>query len=473
MKNFSLFILFSTFSFTVFSQVVGGTSYEKAYDMISGGEYLYLLGHTSSYGEGNRDAFVVKYNTQNETYTYNTWGKTDYDEFRSICKAGNDFIIAGFSFWREGSGIEAIMTKMNSELEFEWLNHYGNYHYQHAYKAYALSNGDYLMGGVDRSIGLYGPLLARISSSGETIWGVTYEEYKPSSVVDILELDSGNILLLCSKGGYFNPSTIWHDTSNPNADLLFVELNLQGGVVRDKIIEAPHHDIPVKILKTADNKFYCLSHSQSYSDDKSFDICLSLIDSDYEIEWVKTFGGDYFEYASDMAVDDEGNIHILGTTASENEDFPVIIYIKTDGDGNELETRYVSEDERSYGAAIEVIDTSIYILGTVTNDSDDNFILFKNFELGEDTYFVPELYIYPNPTRGICKIKCNSRFLVNSFVQIQIYNVQGRLVYSEQHTFANGSTSIGLDLSSFLQGQYIVKISNSEFSETLKVIVLN
>ena len=90
-------LLRSLITISSFSQVIGGSAYEKAFDLIYGDdECLYLTGFTSSYGNGSRDGFIVKYNCVNGLYSYNTWGRTDYDEFRSIVKTNDGFLLSGF-----------------------------------------------------------------------------------------------------------------------------------------------------------------------------------------------------------------------------------------------------------------------------------------------------------------------------------------------------------------------------------------
>jgi hypothetical protein len=465
-----LLILFTGLNLS--SQIIGGQAYDKAFDMTSDNGNLYLVGFTGSYGNGNRDGFAVKYNCVTGAYIYNTLGKVDYDEFRSISKTNDGFIIAGFSFWREGNSIQAILTKLNSQLEFEWTKNFGNWHYQHAYKSYVLASGDYLIGGIDRSIGLYGPYLVKTNTSGETIWEFTYGDYMPSHIVDIYEKENENLVMLCSKGGFFNIGTNWHSSSSTDADVLFLEVDKDGTVVRDVQIVASRHDIPVKLIATANNKYYLLSHSQSYSEGKSFDICLSLLNSDFEIEWVKTYGGDDFEYAADMAIDEFGNIHIVGTSASVDNDHPVIMYLKTDANGELLDTKYLLPDDKGYGASIEVIDSSVYLLGTTSKNDNEDFVLFVNYELDNNTEFVEEISIYPNPVQDICNIYLNQSSLTNSEVDIEVYNSVGALIFKSQENIVSGDYSISLDVSDFAAGQYIVKLSNSVEGKTVKAMIV-
>jgi len=473
MKRFFLVLAFSIFSVSLFAQIIGGMCYEKAFDMIDGGDgYVYLAGFTGSYGNGNRDGFVIKYNSSTSAYIYNTWGKTDYDEFRSICKTNDGFLLTGFSFWRENLSLQAIIVGMNSQLDFQWSNNFGNYHYQHAYKSIVLHDGSFLVGGIDRSIGLYGPFLIKTNNTGSAIWEKTYTDYQPSHIVDMFEKDDGNIVLLCSKGGFFNTGTNWHSSSSTDADILFIELNSEGTVIRDKQINARYHDIPVKLIEDGNGNFYVLSHSQSYSENKSFDICLSLISSEFEIIWTQTYGGDNFEYASDFEIDVDGNIHIVGTSASANDEYPVIWYIKTDYAGNFIESQYLLPEARGYGASLEIIDTSIYLLGTTSKDGNDDYVLFINNELGTETEFVTELIIYPNPVKDFVEIQFNNSAFRYKNVIIEIIDSKGCVVFDKSHYVINGSGSVKLSLDFLKPGQFIVRISDENGKKIKNALII-
>jgi len=470
-KAFAFF--FFLLSGRLFAQYIGGVSNEKAFDMISDGDDLYMAGFTKSFGTGSRDGFVVKYSTDDYVSSQNTWGKIEHDEFHSIYKAGDDIILGGISLWREGKALQSVLTKIDKNLQVEWTKDFGNNHSQHAFSTIMLESGDYLLGGVDRSVGLYGPYIIKTNNQGELIWEFTYEDYIPAHTVDMIQLENGNIILLSCQGGFFNVSTIWHMRSHTDADVCIVEIDVDGNVVRDTIFHEAHHDIPVKILPASDNQFYMLSHSQSVNPGNSFDICLSLVSENYDVIWRKSYGGEGFEYASDMKIDEDGNIHILGTSASSGEQFPTMYYVKTDQNGEIFDEMDVLTDYRGYGAGIEIIDSVIYILGTITINNDDNFVLLKNFEFNNDILFKPDLYVYPNPVSEYCNIVFNSTFFDNSSVDVSIYDNRGRIVFTKTHTIINSNYVFQIDLSGFESGQYYIKTENSDFSETTKVLVIN
>jgi hypothetical protein len=71
----------------------------------------------------------------------------------------------------------------------------------------------------------------------------------------------------------------------------------------------------------------------------------------------------------------------------------------------------------------------------------------------------------PNPTTGTINIELQQEKLQQSYT-IEIYNMQGRLVLQKQ--FREQKTQ--LDISSFAKGIYLVRLSNNDKTEMIKVV---
>jgi len=348
-----LFICFFAFlHLNLNCQIIGGIAYEKAYIMNSdGNSILYMAGFTASYGAGNRDAFIVKYNTISDQIMMQTWGKTDYDEIRDL-KISDDYIYcSGFSMWRDEKSLQAILLKMDKNLNLIWVKNYGNWHFQHSYSTLILSDKTILVGGVDRSIGTYGPYLIRVSPDGTTIFEKTYSDYTPVHIVSMIEENDEKILLVCNKGGFFNLGTNWHSAFHQNANVLFIEIDKYGNVIRTKEITTSGHDIPVKIKKF-NNNYYLLGHSQSFSSQKSFDIFLASLDiSNLDFNWIKTYGDTNYEYAADLIFDND-YIHIVGSSGNKDTNITNLYYLKTDLQGDKIDEQIILENYKIYGVSI-------------------------------------------------------------------------------------------------------------------------
>ncbi len=83
----------------------------------------------------------------------------------------------------------------------------------------------------------------------------------------------------------------------------------------------------------------------------------------------------------------------------------------------------------------------------------------------DDSY----LLIYPNPTHGILNIEC-SRFN-NIPVCIIITDTQGREIYKEVFRNRFSQQQLKVDLSGQRKGVYLMRIENSGFTDTIKIIL--
>lgn len=472
-KSLCLIIILILFSYLPSAQIIGGSEYEKSYDMISDSAgNLYLTGFSGSFSKGNKEAFIIKYNTLENSFSYNTWGKGLHDEFRTVSMTNDGFIFAGSSMWMEDKAIQAIVAKYNSKLEQKWINNYGNNHFQHFYTSLVHSSGKIYAGGNDRRHGYPSLYLICSDSNGEIVWERTWSDYVAAYIVDLIEKDNGNVVALCSQGGFFNLGSQWHSQKLSNSNIFLIEIDKNGDIIYKYMIQGRHHDIPVKIINANKKYYYMLSHSQSYIEGNGFDICLSMLNSKFKPKWVKCYGESKYEYAADMEKDADGNIHIVGTSGSANEDFPVIFYLKTDSKGNLLEKQYLLDQCRGYGSSIEIIDTSIYISGTITQNGDDDFVLLKNSSLSNNDVYIENIVFYDSLT--IKEIPFFSRQVARNNDSLEVIIVDSNAKQIENYFVekVESENFLSINMDAYVAGIYFIKVINraTNFSQTSRII---
>ncbi|MBN2894038.1 MAG: T9SS type A sorting domain-containing protein [Bacteroidales bacterium] len=79
------------------------------------------------------------------------------------------------------------------------------------------------------------------------------------------------------------------------------------------------------------------------------------------------------------------------------------------------------------------------------------------------------LEIYPNPTDGKFILSLNSK--LEDYLNIQIYNMSGKLVYSDLEHYAIAFNSMIIDLSDQPAGMFIVNVSGKLVNENIKLII--
>jgi hypothetical protein len=76
--------------------------------------------------------------------------------------------------------------------------------------------------------------------------------------------------------------------------------------------------------------------------------------------------------------------------------------------------------------------------------------------------------IYPNPTKGIITVNING---INSNLELQITNLQGEIIRTENLTNNKQSYSADIDLSAYAKGVYFVKFINNKFVKVEKIVL--
>ena len=102
-------------------------------------------------------------------------------------------------------------------------------------------------------------------------------------------------------------------------------------------------------------------------------------------------------------------------------------------------------------------------------DQIEDFTAFPagpNCTLAVDYFNNPELFrVYPNPSNGLFNIRINQYV---GKVTIEVVDLNGRLVYSQNNTDFNVEKAI--DMSQFQSGMYIVKVNNNQVNFSQKIV---
>lgn len=100
--------------------------------------------------------------------------------------------------------------------------------------------------------------------------------------------------------------------------------------------------------------------------------------------------------------------------------------------------------------------TGSFVIQTPTFNTNNETLSTSQFE-----NFNNSLKIYPNPTNSILNVTSDEFFIDN----IQVVNLQGQILYQNKYINQN---NIALDVSSFSNGMYIVKVNNQTNYKIIK-----
>lgn len=372
----------------------------------SDGNYV-MIGCT----ETNR-SFVMKVNTIGDTL----WVKDSIGgTYRKIAEDSNgDLIIVG--------GIESVnavnfccyplIHKRDSQgILIQNINIFSpSFLGSRLQEIYIDSNGDYLLGGDTPNPYIPNPRLIKLSPNGTIIWANIFTGFEMSNVQSILQTPDNGYLFVGNYPQLENDSTVLFKT------------NFLGELEFIKKYKVNSNWIALNIKPTADG--YYISGDELYDEwvGGPTKIHLMKIDLNYNLLWQSEYALGNNNIFAQMESTVDGGCAIVGSTDGLGNGGFDVFFIKTDANGQALETENLS---------------------------------FSNF-----------INIYPNPVRDNAFI--NSSAHLNN-ATLLVFDNTGHLVKEINHIYGK---SINFSRGNLCAGCYFAKIyeSNKCFS-TVKILV--
>lgn len=124
---------------------------------------------------------------------------------------------------------------------------------------------------------------------------------------------------------------------------------------------------------------------------------------------------------------------------------------------------------------LEVWNNELYLSGSfkvIGNDTVNGIAKYAHALPAPPTPDQDALLIYPNPANGSVNLQFDSS--KDQEISIRLYNLQGQLIdIIADGMYGNQSVSIPYDVSRYSQGLYIVEMQAQDFSDTVKLMVVD
>ncbi|MCK4576758.1 hypothetical protein KAU34_10145, partial [candidate division WOR-3 bacterium] len=235
----------------LWEKTFGGADDDWGFSVIesSDGGYI-IVGSTESYGEGERDVYVIKTDVNGDTLWTKTYGGEKDDVGVSIQKTSDSgYIIAGrtTSF---GSGYyDVYLIKINDDGDTQWAKTYGGTEYDGGISIQQTSDGGYIIGGDTESYGegekdIY---LIKIDETGSVLWTKTYGGTEDDGCLSVQETSDGGYIVT----GFTTLSNIhtW------NSDVYLIKTDANGSALWTKTYGGAKFDIGYSVQETSDGGY--------------------------------------------------------------------------------------------------------------------------------------------------------------------------------------------------------------------------
>ncbi|MCH7761676.1 T9SS type A sorting domain-containing protein [candidate division TA06 bacterium] len=391
----------------LWSKVYGGSSPDGAYSMqqTTDGGYI-VSAHTSSFGAGAHEIYLIKTNGNGDTLWTKTYGGSSGDYLRSVHQTtdgGYIMVAESFSF---GEGMaDVYLVKTDSLGDTLWTKSYGGSASDYGYSVQQTTDGGYIIAGYTLSFGegLSDVYLIKTDSNGDTLWTKTY-----------------------------------------------------GG---------PLSDYGYSVQQMADSGYVVAGYTQSFG--TNGDVYLIRTDANGGLIWAKSFGGTSDDRGWSVQQTVDGGFIIAGYTESFGAGSKDVYLIKTDEDGNSGCNQ--SPTNTIVGSTSTVVNSTATWIGSgaiinntatiVSNAATVDSVICGTTGLQEEIIPISrvKIQIYPNPFSSSTLMKFKSQISENyTFV---LYDLLGKEVKRIEGIRTN---EVKITRGGISTGMYFYKLQNEK-----------
>jgi hypothetical protein len=306
------------------NKTFGGSEYDVG---ISGqqtedGGYI-ITGGTESFGNGERDVWLIKIDSQGNEEWNQTFGGSESDVGISVQQTTDGgYIITGYTnSFGNGQG-DLWLIKTDSDGIEEWNQTFGGSEYDVGESVQQTTDGGYIITGYTNSFGNEVLWLIKTDNQGNEEWNQTFGDSND---------DYGESVHQTTDGGYI--ITGWTDSfGNGSYDVWLIKTDSEGNEEWNKTFGGSEYDWGSSVQQTEDGGYIITGVTESFGNG-SYDVWLIKIDSQGNEEWNKTFGGSEYDYGQSVQQTTDGGYIITGSTYSFGNGERDVWLIKTDSEG--------------------------------------------------------------------------------------------------------------------------------------------
>ncbi|MCX8092980.1 MAG: hypothetical protein N3E50_02285 [Candidatus Goldbacteria bacterium] len=310
---------------SIWSKTFGGDNTDIGYSVQQTTDNGYIIvGETYSLGNGSGDVYLIKTNSLGDSQWSYTFGGLNSDGGNAVKQTTDGgYIIAGVTYSGYG-GADIYLIKTNNLGNNIWSKIFGSsYNNEFGYDVIQIANGDYIIVGETcfTDTGNCNITLIKIDGDGNTIWNNNYggnDNYLGRSIIE-------------TNDGYYVIAGGISSSQTSNLDVFLMKVDSSGNSIWSKNYGGAYYDFGHSVKQTQDGGFIIVGLTET-TGVGDLNICLIKTDSNGNLIWNNTFGGNNNDYGYSVETTTDGGYIIAGTTYS----FGVagdIYLIKTDSAG--------------------------------------------------------------------------------------------------------------------------------------------
>ena len=473
---------------TLWTKTYGGSNTDYALTVRQTTDRGFIIGaHSESFGAGSHDVYVIKSDPSGEIIWSKVYGGSSADGAYSIqqTKDGGYIISAHTSSFGAGQH-DIYLIKTDSNGDTLWTKTYGGSGGDFLRDVHQTSDSGYILVAETLSFGVgqHDIYLVKTDERGNILWSKTYGGGSSDYGYSVTQTTDGGYII----AGYTK------SFGAGMSDVLLVKIDGSGDISWAKTYGGSSSDYGYSVLQTSDGGYIVAGYTESYG--LAGDVYLVKTDSNGNHQWSRTFGGAGKDLSWSVQQSADGGFIITGYTTSFGSGNQDVYLIKTDELGisgcNESTVGTITGDaaiivnstQTLIGSGAFIDGAATITTGPVTVDSllCSNFPTNINRSSNEHNPHIERTILfknYPNPFNPITTI--NYELPQLSKVQFSIYDLTGnevtRLIDGEQSA---GHHQVTWDASDVASGIYFYRLQASptsvwragDFVQTRKMLLL-
>lgn len=342
----------------------GGSNGDKGNEIIQTQDGGYAIIGSSfsddldvSINNGAEDFWLVKLDASGALSWEKSFGYAGIDSGFSVIQTndGGYFITgvldvtlsggAGNSKGIQHAGGDYWGVKLSASGAIEWSKYYGGFFTDTPYSAVQTDDNGFILVGssdsvdtdISNNIGDYDFWVVKISETGNLEWEKSFGGTEIDEARAIIKTPDGNYVIAGDTRS-FNTDV---SSSNGLADVWIVKITPNGTLLWENTIGGSSFDVARDIIITQDGGFLLSGSSRSSDGDITRnngqnDALVVKVNSQGQLEWHKTIGGNNIDFAYGVAELSNKTIIVVGESSSsdqeitENKGFTDLLHIKID-----------------------------------------------------------------------------------------------------------------------------------------------
>jgi hypothetical protein len=288
----------------------GGTNSDSTYAVAADSQgNVYTAGQTQSFGAGNYDLILLKYDPNGRLRWQRTLGSSAADYANGIAtdSLGNVYVTGSTSGFGAGTN-DVFLASYSAIGDLRWQRTWGGSSWDTSYAAAVDELGNVYVAGNTSSYGAGGNdvFLLKFGSDGNLQWQRTWGGTGSDSAVAV-ELDSAGSVYVTGSSSSF---------SNGYGDVILLKYDSNGALQWQRTAGGSRFDGGYGLVADSSGNIYIAA--QTYGIGAGYyDQLVLCYGSDGNLQWQRTWGGASVDLAYDVTWSDAtGEIYVIGYSYS-------------------------------------------------------------------------------------------------------------------------------------------------------------